>query len=869
MSSPHFSVRGLLGIEGNKSGRNKTSSRRRKSQRSLRLESLEQRQLMSVSPGVGHSASAAGAVESRTVLTTDIANPVRRDAIQQKWVSLGGESGFLGKAVAREQTAPDGVGRYQDFAGGSIYWSSTTGAHVLEGDIRSRWLSLGGLTSNLGYPTTDELTAPDGSYSVKYNHFQHGSIYFQPGHLILPIIDPISGANLGGGGWSPATTFVVENPIEGKYASLGWETCSLGLPTSDTLTTPDGIGRYVHFRNGSIYWSPATGAHTVWSAVETKWASLGWEKGYLGYPTSDTSATTQGGGKFNDFQGGSIYYKPATGTHVIKGAIRDEWKSLGAEKSQLGFPLTDELTTPDGIGRYNHFENGSIYWTPSTGAHEVLGSIKAKWASMGWEKSLLGYPVVDEIVSSNGVWHYSRFQNGGIKWSAATGAVLTFNRDELLRVFQKVEADGVVTASELTTLRSWVADKTHVDMPSYVRVLANKTLNHDAANATYNLLNASGNTYQVALGDMYAGASSTLLIGLANKWFRGMDYPVTTYNTGQTQNGQPVYSTPSYSLVSNRPLFSNGVNYYDVSQGAIGDCWLLASIAAVAARNPSIFQNNTFIVNSDGTTTVRFFHNGVADYVTVDNFLPNGGSIFDSITHTVPNQFTTANRTSAPPNQTFETETWVALLERAYAQENAEGWLASNTHSSNGYQALNYISCYLAGADQVLAALTGLASSNVNLNATDLTSAWNSGKMIAMGTSAKHTLNGANVVRGHVYAVVGYDATTKKFTIYNPWGLEGGTYGQPSTYAAGLLTATGQQIAGAFSYGAKCGAVAAAAAADSDSHRASRTAVLEAAFAALPPTLEESVIEKAQWIGANSQTDRQARSLLFANDLLS
>jgi uncharacterized protein with LGFP repeats len=48
------------------------------------------------------------------------------------------------------------------------------------------------------------------------------------------------------------------------------------------------------------------------------------------------------------------------------------------------------------VGRFNHFQAGSIYWTPDTGAHPVRGSILSLWASMGWEGSCLGYPISDE-----------------------------------------------------------------------------------------------------------------------------------------------------------------------------------------------------------------------------------------------------------------------------------------------------------------------------------------------------------------------------------------------------------------------------------------------------------------------------------------
>src|SRR5262249_14573546 len=91
----------------------------------------------------------------------------------------------------------------------------------------------------------------------------------------------------------------------------------------------------------------------------------------------------------------------------VIGAIRDKWIALGGSSSFLGQPLTDELTTPDAIGRYNHFQGGSIYWTPQTGAHEVHGGIRDKWASVGWERSLLGYPVTDESATPDGVGRFN------------------------------------------------------------------------------------------------------------------------------------------------------------------------------------------------------------------------------------------------------------------------------------------------------------------------------------------------------------------------------------------------------------------------------------------------------------------------------
>jgi hypothetical protein len=216
---------------------------------------------------------------------------------------------------------------------------------------------------------------------------------------------------------------VVLSEIQKKNLALGGAGGFLGDPTGPESSTPDGYGRFRHFQGGSIYWTPDTGAHEVHGAILQKWASLGWERSDLGYPTTDESITPDGIGRFNHFQYGSIYWTPDTGAHEVHGAIRDKWAQLGWERSDLGYPTTDESVTPDGIGRFNHFQHGSIYWTPNTGAHEVHGVIRAKWAELGWEQSWLGYPISDEEPTSCSGWtRQSRFQYGIIFWSADQGA---------------------------------------------------------------------------------------------------------------------------------------------------------------------------------------------------------------------------------------------------------------------------------------------------------------------------------------------------------------------------------------------------------------------------------------------------------------
>jgi hypothetical protein len=162
--------------------------------------------------------------------------------------------------------------------------------------------------------------------------------------------------------------------IDDKYASLGGSGGFLGMPLTAELTAPDRVGHYRHYRGGSIYWHPQTGAHEVHGAIRDKWARLGWERSFLNYPLTDETGTPDGTGRYNHFLGGSIYWHPQTGAHEVHGAIRDRWARLGWERSFLGYPLTDETGTPSGHGRYSRFQGGSIYWTPEIGPREVQGS---------------------------------------------------------------------------------------------------------------------------------------------------------------------------------------------------------------------------------------------------------------------------------------------------------------------------------------------------------------------------------------------------------------------------------------------------------------------------------------------------------------
>jgi uncharacterized protein with LGFP repeats len=225
------------------------------------------------------------------------------------------------------------------------------------------------------------------------------------------------------------SSYKVARPVPGRVAqhwiAHGGRTGFLGAPTTGEARTPDGRGAFTHYQGGSVYWSPATDAREVHGGIRATWARLGWERGALGFPTTDERGTPDGRGRFNHFErGGSVYWTPATGAREVRGAIRATWARLGWERSALGFPVTDETAAADGVGRFNHFEGGSIYWTPQTGARELRGGIRDRWQQAGAERSPLGYPTSDERVAPDGTGRSNDFQHGALHWSPTTGYVM-------------------------------------------------------------------------------------------------------------------------------------------------------------------------------------------------------------------------------------------------------------------------------------------------------------------------------------------------------------------------------------------------------------------------------------------------------------
>jgi hypothetical protein len=339
---------------------------------------------------------------------------------------------------------------------------------------------------------------------------------------------------------------------------------------------------------------------------------------------------------------------------------------------------------------------------------------------------------------------FSKLTDPGVRQLAQAdyAATQSITRNDLLSIFIEVEQDHVVSAAELSSLQTLVANASTVGMPGYVADLAGKVVNGDPANI-YLKSAASAN------GDLYAGCVASQLKVLVNDWFEGGG-PIAMTNSSVT-----------LSWVSGVLFAKGGPRDTDIAQGVIGDCTLLASLAEVALRDPQTIES-MFINNGDGSVTVRLYDNGVPNYVTVDAQLPDGGTLYDR-----------------PVNGVL----WAALVEKAIVEENAEGWLKTWYPGSDSYAALN-------GGDQgtavaYLSTLTGLPSSYFGVDPSNIIADWNAGKLVVLSTGDS-VPSGSGLVADHCYAMTGYNpASSTPISLFNPWGAQAS---QPSVSLTTLTT---------------------------------------------------------------------------------
>ncbi|MGO8752794.1 MAG: fibronectin type III domain-containing protein, partial [Thermoguttaceae bacterium] len=223
----------------------------------------------------------------------------------------------------------------------------------------------------------------------------------------------------------------------------------------------------------------------------------------------------------------------------------------------------------------------------------------------------------------------------------------------------------------------------------------------------------------------------------------------------------------AYTPVSGSLFASGGPSYSDVQQGDVGDCWLMASLAEVAARDPQDIKN---MFTSDGTT--------VENGATVNLYTVH---LFGLTNNAQPGSST--NNALVPVSVVVDTELpvwnvnsqlyahvvngveWAALAEKAYWQAaNEWGYLTvADSPVGDAYPPAG------RGGDAkfALQAITGHWSNDISGNIpTSAASAWTSGQLVTLGTS---TPASSYIVGDHCYALVGYNpSSSQPFQIYNP-----------------------------------------------------------------------------------------------------
>ncbi|WP_425284526.1 N-acetylmuramoyl-L-alanine amidase [Gordonia westfalica] len=171
---------------------------------------------------------------------------------------------------------------------------------------------------------------------------------------------------------APDKPLVVMNMIELEAKENPWVGVRKAKPGAggERKVGRDGKGRFVEYENAHIYFHPATGAHAIpHGGLFEAYAERKWETGELGFPVRDFTKLADGA--VMAFQGGVLYRKDGKDHHVVKGVIGQRWALEGYEKGPLGWPTSDEISNGTG-GKRQAFEHGVLEWDPS-GAVKKIG----------------------------------------------------------------------------------------------------------------------------------------------------------------------------------------------------------------------------------------------------------------------------------------------------------------------------------------------------------------------------------------------------------------------------------------------------------------------------------------------------------------
>jgi len=157
------------------------------------------------------------------------------------------------------------------------------------------------------------------------------------------------------------------------------------------------------------------------AAMMAAWEKAGGDTSPLGARKGDVYPA--GDGFALDFDGGKMFFTPATGAKFAYGPILEKYEMLGGPAgSDLGFPAINEvpgLAGPDSrVVTFSASDKPVIFWTPEHGPYVVRGAINSAWDKLGSSGGVVGVPVGDETY--NGEVSSQKFSGGQVSWNRQT-----------------------------------------------------------------------------------------------------------------------------------------------------------------------------------------------------------------------------------------------------------------------------------------------------------------------------------------------------------------------------------------------------------------------------------------------------------------
>jgi len=455
----------------------------------------------------------------------------------------------------------------------------------------------------------------------------------------------------------------------------------------------------------------------------------------------------------------------AYGSGFLSGQIRETtaattgwafgWKDDGAESGVVVMATPYGDANLDGVvnstdinlaivneGSAGDWSDGDFNYSGTVTSTDVA----AAQANNGWDAFLW--------LHNSDLAHYTR----GL---AGDGSIV---REDMMAILRHVETYGNLGVIDFNDLKTIIDSAAFLNMPNYVAVLAGDVVNGNTANAHYQ---------DSPLGNLAVGSTPAHLETLVSKWFLGTDHPAADTPYDLTQN----YGYESIAGLPFGPDDDHVPSYSDVAQGLAATCYFNSALAAIAVANPQAIKN-MIQPNGDGTWTVRFYADGVADYVTVDDQLPvdaQGRLVYDGYSW------------SAQDSSKF---IWLPLLEKAYAQWTETGKVTNFGQAGNPARPTENSYHNINGGSS-----TSVFAQVANVHSVDIKEDVRTGSPLTMESqfaglnAALATAHAVTVYfnlpsshdpitgfyQGHYWAVVGYDSEegTTSYSVYNPYGYSG------------------------------------------------------------------------------------------------